>query len=380
MKAVSLLLLAGLTGLGFLGCESIAGIEDRTLDPDAGGDAGEPPSEQCQEYCDEVLANCTGEFAVYTTEVTCLGTCALLDPGEAIEPSGNTVACRLDQAKKAASTEEPNVHCPSAGPGGNGVCGDNCESYCSLYEQSCPDEFENMVDCEAHCQGLLDLPTLEVERDHDGDTLQCRLVHVSSATVQPDPHCAHAWLIPSLPWCVGSTDDPPVCEDYCRTVGAACQGDDAVYESEEQCLAACAVFEPGESGERVENTFGCRQSHAYSSLLAPAAHCAHASPAGDGHCGLDDADGESTGNCDSYCMLLEAACPDELDATYGSVADCQSDCAASPESFQAAQDQGYSVATAEDLGDALQCRILHAVRTLGGDEACAAAVGGSPCN
>src|SRR5688572_29391104 len=111
------------------GCESIVGIEDRTYD--LGKDGAVGPSQQCVDYCDAVMENCKGEFAVYSGMDTCLGVCSQLPPGDSIEPgSGNTVACRAAQAVLAGSTDEPEDHCPRAGPGGAGQCGSDCESYC----------------------------------------------------------------------------------------------------------------------------------------------------------------------------------------------------------------------------------------------------------
>src|SRR5260221_9322092 len=95
-------------------CQAIAGIEDRKLDPQTA--AARSSSKQCKDYCASVMAVCTDEFAVYATEELCLGVCGQLDPGDPIEPTGNTVACRAKQAEFAAP--EPKDHCKAAGPGG----------------------------------------------------------------------------------------------------------------------------------------------------------------------------------------------------------------------------------------------------------------------
>ncbi|MCC6213594.1 MAG: hypothetical protein IT376_01910 [Polyangiaceae bacterium] len=355
--------------LALVGCESIAGIEDRRFEaPDSGGSQASP---LCVEYCAEVLESCTGALAVYTTEQTCLATCALLDPGDPLEPAGNTVACRLKSAKDARAFE-PELNCPRAGPGGAGFCGDDCASYCSLLESACPEEAARYQDCPTKCAaGLRDTGRFDVVLDHDGDSLQCRLVHVSSAAVAPDVHCEHARLTATAP-CTDPQGTVPDCEEYCALVNAACAGALGVYESQAQCVAACAAIPAGTVDDRMENTVGCRKYHAHAALGDPGTHCPHASPLGDGHCG-HDATPTETGNCESYCLLLEAACPAEA-ATLGGPAACRAACAGVP---GAAADSHYAVAAA--TGDTLACRALHVTRAFADSSACAAAVGGAPC-
>ncbi|WP_234023188.1 hypothetical protein [Sorangium cellulosum] len=349
--------------LSWLGCEVIAGIEDRTFT--------DPVSEQCASYCATVMESCTAEHQVYSTIETCQGVCALLDPGDPLEPVGNTVACRAHQASLAASTRELAVHCPRSGPGGDGFCGSNCESYCTLYAGACSPEVPTHEDCIARCAGLKDAQMFDVVVNHDGDTLQCRLVHVSSATVEPTEHCPHARLVPAAP-CADPEGTAPVCEDYCQVVMAACQGDHAVYESTEQCISVCGALPPGSTDQRTENTVGCRKSHAYSALLDPVTHCTHAGPGGDGHCG-SDADG--TGDCGSYCTLLEAACGASFEADYDNWEDCQLSCG---DLEGAAPDTGYAVASAE--ATALDCRLLHVSRAFDDSSECGSASGTDACD
>jgi hypothetical protein len=267
----------------------------------------------------------------------------------------------------AGRTGEPASHCPAASPGGGDVCGNNCESYCALMGEFCPDD---LVDnCEEKCAALYDDGTFDVKKHHDGDYMQCRLVHVSSAAVAPETHCWHSTITPGIDSpCADLAGTTPRCADYCRLVTTACQGDRAVYESEAQCLAVCAALDVGDAIHRVEDTVGCRRYHSYSSLEAPDPHCSHAGPGGDGHCGKT--------NCPAYCRLLESVCSTEFAATFGTPADCETACAAIPGS---AADSGYSVATAGDGGGTLQCRLLYVSRAFTDAAACASAVGGGQC-
>ncbi|WP_437280836.1 hypothetical protein WME90_09860 [Sorangium sp. So ce375] len=377
---LSLALLAPLSSLAWLGCQTIAGIEDRTFDPggaETGGGHSEPPpvSDQCKSYCADVMANCTEEHQVYSTLETCYGVCALLPAGDSLEPVDNTVACRARQAELAGATGEVAVHCPAAGPGGGGECGTNCESYCALRAAACTLEVATEEECVAKCAGLKDVKTFDVIENHDGDTLQCRLVHVSSATVDPDEHCPHASLTPVTP-CADPDGTAPSCEDFCQVVMTSCTGDLAVYESRDQCLSVCAALPPGGAEDRTENTVGCRKYHAYSAMLAPTNHCPHTGPGGDGHCGVAEPGSDVTGNCVSYCTLFEAACKETLGEAYdGWGAACQGECSTMA---GAATDSGYSVASAEG-GDTVSCWLLHVSRAFENPDECLALAEGTAC-
>ena len=364
-------LLGVAVGLALGACQAIAGIEDRQLDPTGGGNAA------CNNYCDTVMQACTGDNAVYTTRELCMGVCAQLDPGDSLEPVGNTLACRLQEAKSAA--REPAAHCRFVGPGGGGQCGSDCDAYCSLFPKVCPQnaEYKNEAACLKACAGLTDQNRFDVVGDHEGDTIECRLVHVSSATVKPKDHCSHAPIAPTAPWCTGKPNEAPTCAEYCNIDLAACDGELAQYETRQQCLDVCAALEPGTNADQSGNNVGCRRYHAFSATLAAAIHCSHSGPSGDGHCGDPGKveDGKS-GNCDSYCQLAAAACPSVFTAKFGTAAKCKSECIALPE---AAPDSGYTVARAKE-STGLSCRILHAARAFADPQACAAAVGGSPCN
>lgn len=369
-----------------LACEQVAGIRDRKLDElgaaGAGdGDAGapEPPSPLCEEYCNTVLEGCTDEYAVYSGKATCYGVCALLPEGDELEPVGNSVQCRLAQARNAVSSREPEVHCQEAGPGGNGVCGSNCEDYCYLLERACPDDFEAVSDCERKCAGLRDLDRFDVVLDHEGDSLQCRLVHVSAATVDPETHCYHAAFAP-LDWCLDSPTATPDCEEYCNLVEVACTDDLAQYETHDQCVSVCQALDPGQIQDEAENTVGCRKYHSYAAMAVPDVHCYHAGPLGDGHCGHDDPDTNFKSNCESYCRILKAACSSDFDDAFADQEACQADCASQPMDFKAEADSEFTVASGAEENPDLHCRMLHLERAFKDDSECSAAMGGDPCN
>jgi hypothetical protein len=359
-KRVLAVILALCTLSTIAGCESIVGIEDRTYGP-----GGKAPSQQCIDYCNAALANCIGDYALYTGMDTCLGVCAQLPAGDSTELRSNDVVCRAAQAALAKSTGEPALHCPRAGPGGANFCGTDCESYCLLLRNSCPGEFDLVPSCVAKCAALRDEKRFDVLKDHDGDSLQCRLVHVSSATVKPVDHCPHAAFRPSEPWC--HDKGPVLCEDYCRIVGAACTAEFAQYETKDQCMKACAALPAGQLSfaDDKTDTVGCRIYHSYSSASAPETHCSHSGPGGDGHCG--------TTNCPSYCAIAKAACPAQFATAYPAAGECETECAGLD---GAGPDTKFSVTNTDRP---LHCRMVRALRAFADPTQCGAAVGNAPC-
>jgi hypothetical protein len=357
------------------GCQSIAGIVDRRYEPAVGdggqtaedGGANKPPSPACTTYCNVVMDACKAP-PVYSSKVTCLGVCALLEEGDltAKDPTGNTVACRLNQAKQAQIAGQGDANCPAAGPGGASVCGDDCDSYCTLYGKICP---ENATDkCPEKCRAVLpdDIESFDaLVKNHEGNTVQCRLVHTSNSTFDPTTHCSHAQLLP--PPETFCTEPTPSCDEYCRVNMAACTGDNAVYGNLTECMAVCAALDPGTTADVAEDTRGCRIFHSYNSLNIGVSHCAHTGIGGDGHCG--------SGNCPPYCKLLAAQCPKEF-GTFKDAAACEAACEAVP-----GAGKDGSLDTAKTGGDTVQCRLHHlslAFVDKTGTE-CANALNGTAC-
>jgi hypothetical protein len=346
-----------------LGCETIAGIEDRVYEPPAG-------SPECQSYCNEVMSACTGTLAVYVDQDSCLRTCEELPRGA---DTGATLECFLKEAKIAAKLE-PEVHCASAGPFGGGLCGSACDSYCTLMAKACPDEFAFVPGCLEKCPALKDVGFAPLDQLDTGDTLGCRIHKLTLAFREPDAYCSDVAIVPSLDSvCVEDPESPPSCQDYCKLSLAACTGELAVYDDESQCLAVCGALEPGVIKHKTENTVACRKYHSYSAMADPATHCSHTGPGGDGHCGLDTTAPPTKGNCESYCTLLASACPTEFAALGAD--NCRAQCLALDKSKA---DSKYALPA--EAENSLECRIYHVARTLAGDAQCAAAVGGAPCN
>jgi hypothetical protein len=206
------------------GCESLLGLEEAAVDPDTGmtedpagdqggeggsgasdpsdgggGAGGEAPI--CEQYCEAVMAGCTGEFAVYGDEAACHAVCAAMPLGNPGDAGGNTVECRLTHAKSASS--EPSFYCPMAGPSGNGVCG----TIASKAWSGSDAQWATEHDCRVACALLPDLGTYSVDPQFDmyeGDHVQCRIFHASAAAVSDaDAHCKH---VGGAPPCVAESE------------------------------------------------------------------------------------------------------------------------------------------------------------------------------
>jgi hypothetical protein len=363
-------------------------IEERPFDAQLGA---------CTDYCREIAGRCTGDSAVYENDEQCLAVCAQLPLGSAEDPPGeNTLLCRLDQLY--AGGFEATSRCPAAGPGGNGACGDDCESFCALRRQACSEEQPSELDiarenfCERSCPGLARAPGPSIQVNAFSDTLECRMIQLARAFADPATalaSCRESQITPRNPESLcsddGSLDIERDRRTYCKMVMTSCTGEYQVYDSEDQCVAISRTFERGQNGDMLPNTLRCRRYHAYAALDRPFEHCAHAGPTGDGHCA--DAPNQGTGNCVSYCRILERACNDEYVARF-SVPDadpqsCLSTCSGLPDALRDGftAEPRYTTTTVPEPGT-LKCRTLHAVRAMSApDDECAAAFAdpGSEC-
>lgn len=169
-----------------------AGSESSGTAADGSTGAGADP---CPQYCTLVSDHCAGDQAQYSGQGACEAVCAAIPPGSEDDQLGNTVGCRTYHAINAA--EDPGTHCVHAGPAGGGVCGGNCESFCSLALELCTDDLAVWTDvesCLTDCgQFPDDVPFSETQVS--GDSLACRLYHLTVAALQPDPHCSHIALV-----------------------------------------------------------------------------------------------------------------------------------------------------------------------------------------
>jgi hypothetical protein len=208
----------------FVACAAVLDIEQAKHDPsldqkggvtDAGGNGNASPL--CVQYCNTIVKACTDNDEQYvldtsgTKSTICLDLCSKLPPGADGDTSTDSVNCRLHYALEAAKVRnlmsggevgELDTDCRAAGPGGNGICGTNCEAFCTLAGPTCDGERAeltvaqkvvlNPAGCLTECHVLPDGKDYNDHTEHQsGDTVQCRLYHVSAAQTIPDFHCPH---------------------------------------------------------------------------------------------------------------------------------------------------------------------------------------------
>lgn len=190
MKSARRALALALIGLGLSSvaalsaCRGILGIEERTYSADGG-------AVDCADYCGVVMDACTGDHAQYPSLTICLAVCADLPIGSLADTSGDTVGCRLRAAKDVLATGERDG-CYTAGPMGNGICGETCDNYCSLLPKICPEEVPNLTpDCAASCMSAPSRGPFHVPTPDEG-SIECRIYHLCNATENAPHHCPHA--------------------------------------------------------------------------------------------------------------------------------------------------------------------------------------------
>jgi hypothetical protein len=158
-------------------------------------------------YCTTIMKNCTGgDGSVgdggmmdptktnqqYSEMQNCLNTCTTFPVGTAADTSGDTLGCRTYHAGAAAMNAT--LHCPHAGPGGDGTCGDLCTSYCRIVAKYCTAAnmagpiYTSDADCMAWCKATKSDLRYNIAIQA-GDEQACLLYHSQEASVVPPDHC-----------------------------------------------------------------------------------------------------------------------------------------------------------------------------------------------
>jgi hypothetical protein len=171
-------------------------LGDGGLATDSGsaGDTGMTGALSCATYCTSLMATCTGANQQFTGMDQCLNSCKAYPVGTAADQSGNTLGCRTYHAANAKG--DPATHCPHAGPGGAGSCGEDCDGFCQIAMMYCTAAnmaavYSSLEQCKATCATFPDTVKFNVT----DTTLQtkkavaCLLYHVQEASAAPPDHC-----------------------------------------------------------------------------------------------------------------------------------------------------------------------------------------------
>jgi hypothetical protein len=147
----------------------------------------------CESYCG-IYATACDDVSEYDNDAACMAQCSQWPVGELNATAGDSLGCRLYHVT-VASTTDPLVHCPHAGPSGAAVCVDGaaptCADYCAKYFENCKDDlnlYNDEADCATQCAGWYP----GVKDDVGGDSVGCRLYHAGAALADAPLHCPHA--------------------------------------------------------------------------------------------------------------------------------------------------------------------------------------------
>jgi len=170
-----------------------------------GAGGGSATDLTCRNYCNTVSANCvSGNNVQYKSDLSCMNSCVAFAPGALTDTTTNTLGCRLSHALAAADSADQN--CSAAGPSGGGVCGTNCEAYCSLMLAICTSVYEDQATCLNACSKMTGINGTAYHFGGSGDNLQCRIYHSTfAAEGSPNIHCVHASPTPAAP-CANAPD------------------------------------------------------------------------------------------------------------------------------------------------------------------------------
>jgi hypothetical protein len=154
-----------------------------------------PTPSPCDEYC-TLMEDACGDKPVRqyaTKKQNCIDFCEqTFGANVDLNPKGNTLACRMDQAQLAKDTGG-GEGCPEAGPTGGSVCGDPCENYCSGLRQLCPEEADLLGEsCVEQCRELPLAGNTFVHPAKPGFTFECRTYHLQLTVTDKPTHCQHA--------------------------------------------------------------------------------------------------------------------------------------------------------------------------------------------
>ena len=173
-----------------------------------------------------------------------------------------------------------------------------CNKYCDDAIATCTGNDELYMDkaqCLTACEGLTDNGTdcsaAPASCVTSGDSVQCRLYHLSvAATMDTSTHCGHAAVASEGDACADAAAPSAMCAKYCTEQGTTCTFDGAnkQYDNEVSCLAACATItdsgtdcsaDPATCSSDVADTIQCRLYHLNVAKTDAMTHCPHSGPA-----------------------------------------------------------------------------------------------------
>jgi hypothetical protein len=155
----------------------------------------------CASYCTSIQANCVAatdggaSVGQYPGVDACLGSCAAFVKGDAGAMAGNNLECRAYHA--GAAPADRTLHCPHAGPAGDGTCGANCDGFCAIAQTACTganQAFADSAACMTACNAFTGVSAHYNSASTSGNSFNCRMYHLTvaaSSTANATTHCPH---------------------------------------------------------------------------------------------------------------------------------------------------------------------------------------------
>lgn len=171
---------------------------------------------------------------------------------------------------------------PDGGAAGEGGVALNCESYCTLMDQSCgwQSNFPEYLSHDVCVRMCADFDTGNHIAADGTDTLGCRIAYAERAASAPDPNCRYAGLIG------GGKCGVKLCNHFCDVDVQYCNFppvSSPAYTNIADCMIACARYAYDTAGAELlsmesGNTLNCRLWHlnnAYDTTAHGQIHCPH---------------------------------------------------------------------------------------------------------
>jgi hypothetical protein len=197
--------MTGATLIALLGCGGTDSGSDPTpiATSTSTGGTSTPPKLTCDDYCTEVMVDCTAGYQQYVDASHCKAVCASFPEGTLSDTKNDTLGCRIYHGGGPAKANAA-LHCGHSGPNGGDIdptdgavgpaCGEGCEAFCNLAETACTGANQQYTDtaaCMAECKTFkASTKPFDVSQT-SADDFNCRFYHASAASIDPATHCKH---------------------------------------------------------------------------------------------------------------------------------------------------------------------------------------------
>jgi hypothetical protein len=172
----------------------------------------------------------------------------------------------------------------TGGSTSTGMTAATCADYCADIEANCGEPFAQYPTPES-CAEICPVFMQGDPGDTSMNTLECRAYHTGAAASGADPHCFHAGPLGSGPDASGGCGGQR-CSSFCQIAIAVCDGNDAQWGLESECMTDCMQMTDDvnySTSEMAGDTLACRMYHLSvaadaknkGDMAGKATHCGH---------------------------------------------------------------------------------------------------------